>query len=231
MANPILRRLRERFDRTATQAVSRARELAGREAFSFSAEIPGWKADEPLWRIKLEMLSEEREDGGRLRFRAHVQSRIASAVAALPNATAAQALPAPDAGRTLAPAERAAELLRRTLEVPALRRAAGPLLRHDIDSWVEIRASTADLVDGARALLPEREQLKALGIEPAMGSADAPLAQTWAGATPGARPGYAQVSLLQVDKRHLPASVAALLGGRPFQLVAAVVNVAEDKAR
>ena len=47
--------------------------------------------------------------------------------------------------------------------------------------------------------------------------------------TGGRHPGFAQVSLLQIDKRHLPKPMTTLLGDRPFQLVAAVVNVAEEK--
>lgn len=227
MALPIIGRLRRRLD----GAAARALELAGRESFSLSAEIPGFAPEQPLWRIKIEMLSEEQGDGGRMRLRAHLQSHLASAlVKELPKPAARDALAGPGGDRL--PTPRVAQSLRLGLQLPALRRAAAPLLRHDLDSWIDIRASTADLVDGARALLPESEQLKALGIDPtavATGN-DGPLAQTWAGATGGPHPGFAQVSLLHVEKKHLPKSLAALLGGRPFQFVAAIVNVAEEKA-
>jgi len=225
MAFPIIGRLRRRLDTAATRAI----ELAGREAFSLSAEIPGFTPDQPLWRIKVEMLSEEQGDGGRMRFRAHVQSHLSSALAReLPKSQEPAALGGP--GSTQLAMPRVAQSLRLGLKVPALRRLAAPLLRHDFNSWVEVRASTADLVDGARELLPESEQLKSLGIDTTR-QGDGPLAQTWAGATGGRHPGYAQVSLLHIDKKHLPKSMTALLGGRPFQLVAAVVNVAEEKGR
>lgn len=226
MAVPIISRLRRKLG----SAASRARELAGREAFSLAAEIPGFTPEQPLWRIKIEMLSEEQGDGGRLRLRAHLQSHLASVLARelpKPGADAALAGPGPDDNPL--PAPRVGQMLRFGLNtVPALRRIAAPLLRHDLNTWLELRASTADLIDGARALLPESEQLQALGIDTRLPQ-NGPYAKTWAGATGGRHPGYAQVSLLHIDKRHLPKSMTALLGGRPFQLVAALVNVAEEK--
>ena len=117
------------------------------------------------------------------------------------------------------------------LDNPLLRAIAEPLLRHDFNSWIELRASTADLADGAGALLPETDRLRALGIEPKLSDAknDAPMTQSWAGSAMGPRPGFAQVSLLQIDKRHLPPALAAMLGARPFQMAAAVINVAEEE--
>ncbi len=223
MALPFLDLVRKQLNATATRAL----ELAGRDSFSLAAEIPGFTADAPLWRIKVEMLSEEQGAGGRVRLRAHMQSHFSEVLAKeLPKPKADAALSGPDGG-TL-PAPRVAQSLRLGLQLPALRRLAAPFMRQDLSSWIEIRASTADLVDGARALLPESEQLKALGID-TRAQGDGPLAQTWAGATGGRHPGFAQVSLLHIDKRHLPKSMTTLLGNRPFQLVAAVVNVAEEK--
>lgn len=224
MALPMIGRLRRRLDQVAT----RARELAGRESFSLAAEIPGFTPDEPLWRVKIEMLSEAQGDGGRMRLRAHLQSHLAS-VLRKDKPAPRSALGGPDARAMPVPV--VGQMLRAGLAVPALRRLAAPVMRHDFNSWLEVRASTADLVDGASALLPEREALKRLGIDTARqpGHGEGPLAQTWAGATGGPLPGFAQVSLLHVDKRHLPKSLSVLLGSRPFQLVAAVVNVAEEK--
>lgn len=223
MASPFLDLVRKRLNATA----SRALELAGRDSFSLAAEIPGFTADAPLWRIKVEMLSEEQGAGGRVRLRAHLQSHFSEVLAKeLPKPAPAPSLASPEGGTP--PAPRVAQSLRLGLQLPALRRLAAPLMRHDFNSWIEIRASTADLVDGARALLPESEQLKALGID-TRAQGDGPLAQTWAGMTGGRHPGFAQVSLLQIDKRHLPKPMTTLLGDRPFQLVAAVVNVAEEK--
>lgn len=223
-----LRRSLERVVRGRLDAVTdRARELADRESFTLSAELPGLTRDQPLLKIKLEMLSEALGDGGRFRLRAHVQANMASALGALPPPASARA--AIDGPNTASlPAAGVGRLLRLGLKVPAIRRAATPLIRHDLNTWVDIRAATADLVHGAGALLPESERLRALGIDTRV-AGDGPLAQTWAGATGGSTPGYAQVSLLQIDKRHLPKAASALLGAQPFQFVAAVVNVAEER--
>ena len=233
MAPAIINRLRETLGRALGQQfealAGRAMDLAGQDSFSLSAELPGLTADAPLLKLKLEMLSEELGEGGRFRFRAHVQANMATALTPLPAPSKAQdAIGGPS---TLAqPAAGVGRLLRLGLKVPAIRRAATPFIRHDINTWIDIRASTADLVDGARALLPESAQLQALGIDTTM-PADGPMAQTWAGATGGLTPGFAQVSLVQLDKRHLPKAMSALLGNQPFQFVAAVVNVAEEKGR
>lgn len=95
-------------------------------------------------------------------------------------------------------------------------------LRRDFKSWVEVRASNVALDDGSVALVPER--LKVLGIEPQRGKP----VQTWAGGLGGRHPGYAMLTLLQLDKERLPAPVRSALGSRPFQLTATVVNVVED---
>lgn len=233
MAPAIINRLRETLGRALGQQfealAGRAMDLAGQDSFSLSAELPGLTADAPLLKLKLEMLSEELGEGGRFRLRAHVQANMATALTPLPAPSKAQdAIGGPS---TLAqPAAGVGRLLRLGLKVPAIRRAATPFIRHDINTWIDIRASTADLVDGARALLPESAQLQELGIDTTM-PADGPMAQTWAGATGGLTPGFAQVSLVQLDKRHLPKAMSALLGNQPFQFVAAVVNVAEEKGR
>jgi hypothetical protein len=220
MKLPILSRLRDRG------TASKAEGGADGERYTLAAEIPGLKPGKPLLRINIEMHSQPQGDGERLRLRAHWQANFASALAP---ALAAPAQPAAASAEKL-PAERVGQWLRRRLDNPLLRAVAEPLLRHDFNSWIELRASTADLAGGAGALLPETDRLKALGIEPKLSDPkqDAPLAQSWAGASNGPRPGFAQVSLLQLDKRHLPPALAGLLGARPFQLAAAVVNVVEE---
>jgi len=224
MKLPILSRLRD------GGAAPKAEGGADGERYTLAAEIPGLKPGKPLLRINIEMHSQPQGDGERLRLRAHWQANFASALAP---ALAAPA-PRPDAAATSSteklPAERVGQWLRQRLDNPLLRAVAEPLLRHDFSSWIELRASTADLAGGAGALLPETDRLKALGIEPKLSDPkqDAPLAQSWAGASNGPKPGFAQVSLLQLDKRHLPPALAGLLGARPFQLAAAVVNVVEE---
>lgn len=206
------------------------------EQHAFTAEIPGASADRPAWRLRIEMVTEAQGEGERVRIRAHLHSRLGEILASLPTAGTGRAAlghETPPAGEApastaLAPAYRlAARGLRLALAVPALRRLAEPVLRHEVDSWIELRATTADLAGGAAALLPEVEQLKALGIEPPPG--DGALAQSWAGPA-GAGTGFAQVSLLRFDRRHLPAALKALLGDRPFSLAAAVVNVVDRVA-
>jgi hypothetical protein len=225
MKFPILSRLRD------SGAAPRAEGAADGERYTLAAEIPGLKPGKPLLRINIEMHSEPQGDGERLRLRAHWQANFASALAPALAAPAKQ--PQNDDARPSGeklPAERVSQWLRRRLDNPLLRALAEPLLRHDFNSWVELRASTADLAGGAGALLPETDRLKALGIEPKLSDPKqhAPLAQSWAGSSTGPRPGFAQVSLLQIDKRHLPPALAAMLGARPFQLAAAVINVVEE---
>src|SRR3546814_20144255 len=90
---------------------------------------------------------------------------------------------------------------------------AEPLLQLDLNTWIEIQASTASLDRGSHGLLPQADRLNALGIHPKR-AGDEPLAESWAGEAPD---GYAQVSVLQIDKRHLPARLLLMLGERPVR--------------
>ena len=236
MKLPILSRLR------ASGSSGAVAGKADGERYSLSAEIPGLSPGKPLWRINLELHTEPQGDGERLHLRAHWQANFASALAPAlaadaPPPPVAHSSPGPDSGpaadRSAAtlPAQRVGQWLKRRLDNPLLRALAEPLLRHDFNSWIELRASTADLADGAGALLPQTDRLKALGIEPKLSDAknDAPMTQSWAGSAMGPKPGFAQVSLLQIDKRHLPPGLAAMLGARPFQMAAALINVVEEQ--
>ncbi|WP_028008091.1 hypothetical protein [Solimonas flava] len=218
-----------------TQAVAPAT-----ENFAFVAELPVGEK-EPLWKLQVQMVTEPQADGERLRLRAHLQTNFASALrpalaaaqarrdgterAALPPAGAP---PAPS-GRSLRLAERAGHAVQsvaqRALAVPLVRRLAEPLLQLDLNTWVEIQASTASLDAGSHDLLPQQERLAALGIRPKR-TGDQPIAETWAGE---ARDGFAQVSVLQLDKRHLPTRLRELIGDQPFGLAATVVNTARQK--
>ena len=55
---------------------------------------------------------------------------------------------------------------------------------------------------------------------------DAPVVESWSGQ---AGNGFAQVSMLQVDKNHLPPQLASLLQGKPFHMTATVINTVEEK--
>ena len=203
----------------------------------FAAEIPGGAAG-PLWKLQVEALTEPAPGGGeRLRLRAHIQTNLASvmkpALAAMGSHTLNR-LPAPamTAGTALAPlVAEASRWLghwaqgRAQQLAPRLSRWAAPLLAHDHSTWFELHASTAPLVEGAKALLPNAEKLSQLGITPNLGP-NAPAVQAWQGRIGDEA---AQVSLLRVDDRQLPENLRAQLGGKPFQLAAAVVNVITRK--
>ncbi len=236
MKTSIPKSLRKRAGQPA-QSISAADAGETPQRLRFAAEIPGG-ARGPLWKINVEALSEPAPGGGeRLRLRAQVQTNLASVgrplLAALSERTLAR-LPAPAAaaGTALAPfARQAGRWLGALGEAgaarlaPRLARWAAPLLRQDMTTWVELHASTAPLVEGARALLPDVAKLSPLGITPQNGP-NAPALQNWQG-----RIGeeYAQVSLLRMDDRQLPDHLRKQLGGTPFQVAAAVVNVVTFK--
>ena len=198
------------------------------EDLSFAAEIPLAGSNTPLWRVNVQVSSEPHGDGEKLRVRAHIQTNFASALRpALQASHATAALPSPTRPNL---AQRAGALVQRTaqraLQLPLVGALAEPLLEHDLNTWVEVNASTASLDKGSRDLLPQSEKLNALGIRPKQGKGDAPMVETWAGEAPG---GYAQVSMIQMDKQHLPPALAQSLGDKPFQLAATVVNTVERK--
>lgn len=218
------------------QGIALLRTLANRpepgavEDLSFVAEIPLAGSHTPLWRLNLQVSSEPHGDGEKLRVRAHLQTNFASALKpALRAPQTAQALPSPQRPNL---AQRAGALAQRTasraLQLPLVSALAEPLLEHDLNTWVEVNASTASLDRGSRDLLPQGERLAALGIRPkARSDGSTPMVETWAGEAPG---GFAQVSLIQMDKQHLPPALVQSLGDKPFQLAAAVVNTVERKS-
>lgn len=187
------------------------RQLGG-EALSFTAAIPGRAG--PLWQVTLEALSEPQASGERLRVRAHFRLSLR------------RALPAPDDAPSSRPAlpARVGRWIERRLESPLVQAVATPLLDRDVSTWVELRASDADLDEGSHALVPE--QLTRLGLEV---QPDRPL-QTWAGAVAAPTPGFAMLTLLQLDKDKLPPRLRRIFGDRPFHVAGAVVNVIEEAA-
>ncbi len=216
----------------------------------FSAAIPGL-GGEALFRIALEAHTEPNAVGGeRLRMRAHLQANLASvvkpALAALVQKAADRAhsytaaLPAPHAlkdsssfalrpvasfSQALAPLRaRAGGWLAQRVQnlAPVLAESLQPFLENDLQTWVEVHASTAPLADGAKSLLPNAQGLARLGIVPVDGPAGTPL-QAWSGQVGSEA---AQVALLRLDESNLPAQLKEALGGKPFSLAAAVVSVA-----
>lgn len=195
----------------------------GPEEMSFSAEIPMVEGGAPLWRFNMQIVSEPQVDGERLRLRAHFQTNFASVLKPALNAPKA---PLDASGSTaLTLAERTGALAQRVLTNPMVQRIAAPLLKHDFNTWIEMQTSTASLDDGAHALLPQSDKLTALGIAPSR-KPDGPVAESWSGQSNN---GFAQVSILQMDKRHLPPQVVSLLQGKPFHMTATIVNTVEEK--
>ncbi len=225
----MLRRIRRRISSLITSAP--APDAGGGDTHAFAAELPIGQ-DQPLWRVQLQMVTEPHADGERLRLRAHLQTNLASALRpALQAGGGAPQRPALDRdGRSAVTlAQRAGGLVQRAaaraLEVPALRVLAEPLLQLDLNTWIEVQASTASLAEGSHQLLPQQDKLAALGIRPKRAD-EQPVAESWAGE---AADGFAQVSVLQIDKRHLPQRLRARLGELPFSLAAAIVNTAQQK--
>ncbi|HEY0975129.1 MAG TPA: hypothetical protein VGE57_11600 [Solimonas sp.] len=229
----ILKRLKQRIDRLG-EATDNALAFID-EHKAFEAAIPVGKGGEPLWRIRVQMLTEPQADGERVRLRAHIQTNFASALRpALRAESGAASDPMPaltdaTAGRGKRLAARAGQLAQRTaqraLAVPVVGLLMEPLLRLDLNTWVEVQTSTASLDAGSHDLLPQADKLAALGIQPRR-AGEQPVAESWAGEAPD---GFAQVSVLQFDKRHLPIRLQQALGNAPFSLAAAIVNTAQQK--
>ncbi|MDD3764377.1 MAG: hypothetical protein PHP86_13895 [Nevskiales bacterium] len=224
----MLKRIRQRISRLAAD---RGLLPAGGNTVTMAAEIPVGQ-DAPLWRMQIQVVTEPQADGERTRLRAHIQANFASALRPALAATPDNERPAlPQDGRSGAVtlAQRAGGLAQRTaqraLRLPGVRALAEPLMQLDLNTWVEIQSSSASLADGSHELLPQADKLASLGIVPKR-AADQPVAETWAGE---AADGFAQVSVLQIDKRHLPENLKRLLGKQPFSMAAAIINTAQQK--
>lgn len=199
----MLSRLRERGEAFV------ARRLQG-EAVAFSAVIPG--STGPLFELTFEAAAEPEADGERVRARMHFRLSLRRPPA-LPRRGDAPppALPA-----------RVGRWIERRLESRVIQALATPVLDRDLHSWVEVRSSSAALDEGSRELVPER--LDRLGIKPQRGK---PI-QTWAGALGGPRPGFAALTLMQIDKEHLPPALQDALGPKPLHLTATMASVIEE---
>jgi hypothetical protein len=191
-----------------------------------------------ILKLNVSVENEAHGDGERVRVRAHVQTNLASVLRPM----LAAPPPAPprkrkSRGRTrgatlaLAPismvgqvAQRAQYGLRRALANPMVQRVAESLLKNDINTWIEVTASTASLDRGAHDLIPKSDKLESMGIRPARH--EGPHVESWAGMTPT---GTAQVSTLQLDKDSLPEGLKKRLGDQPFSLAAMIVSTVDEK--
>jgi hypothetical protein len=227
----LLDRLRNSLDTLAAGALPGA----GDDRLSFKAEIPAGVFGSIL-KLDVSVETEAHGDGERVRLRAHVQTNFASVLRPM-----LEAPPPPrrktrrrDAGkasasRALAPAASfvghlAGRGMRRALSNPLVQRLAEPLMKHDINSWIEVTASTASLDRGAHDLIPRSDKLESMGIRPARH--EGPHVESWSGMT---AQGTAQVSTLQIDKKSLPKNLQKRLGDQPFNLAAMIVNTIEEK--
>jgi hypothetical protein len=206
---------------------------AGEDRLSFKAEIPAGVFGSIL-KLDVSVETEAHGDGERVRLRAHVQTNFASVLRPMleapppPRKTRRRGAK-PGASRALAPAASfvghlAGRGVRRALSNPLVQRLAEPLMKHDINSWIEVTASTASLDRGAHDLIPRSEKLESMGIRPARH--EGPHVESWSGAT---AQGSAQVSTLQIDKKSLPKNLQKRLGDQPFNLAAMIVNTIEEK--
>jgi hypothetical protein len=224
----LLDRLRNSLDTFAAGALPGA----GDDRLSFKAEIPAGVFGSIL-KLDVSVETEAHGDGERLRLRAHVQTNFASVLRPM-----LEAPPPPrktrrrgktSASRALAPAASfvghlAGRGVRRALGNPLVQRLAEPLMKHDINSWIEVTASTASRDRGAHDLIPRSEKLESMGIRPAR--REGPHVESWSGST---AQGSAQVSTLQIDKKSLPKNLQKRLGDQPFNLAAMIVNTIEEK--
>ncbi len=220
----MLSRLRKRLE---------SRIEAQPERFAFAAEVPAGHHG-AICRVQVQVLVEPQQDGDRLRLRAHMQTNLASVLRpALRRATDDPiGETAPSASRSLVPAtaERAAKVagrgLQRVLSTRLAQRLTEPLLQRDYNTWIEVQASTEPLNEGAHSLVPQQEKLAELGIRPRKPDQSGPVAESWGGRTAS---GYAQLSLLQIDKSDLPPDLQRRFGAQPFHMAAAIVSTAERK--
>ncbi|TDU26546.1 hypothetical protein DFR24_3575 [Panacagrimonas perspica] len=227
----LIDRLRTRIDALAAGALG----ASGDDRLSFKAEIPAGVFGSIL-KLDVTVDTEAHGDGERVRLRAHVQTNFASVLR--PMLAAPPPPPKPrrrgkqkgaSASRALAPAasfvgQLARRGVRRAFANPIVQRLAEPLMKHDINSWIEISASTASLDRGAHDLIPKSDKLESMGIRPARH--DGPHVESWSGAT---AQGSAQVSTLQIDKKSLPKNLQKRLGDQPFNLAAMIINTIEEK--
>lgn len=229
----ILDRMRARLEDLAASSLPGL--ASGEDRLAFSAEIPAGVFGSIL-KLNVSVENEAHGDGERVRVRAHVQTNLASVLRPM---LAAPPPPPPRKKRerrrtasvALAPidlvgqvAQRARYGLRRALANPMVQRVAESVLKNDINTWIEVTASTASLDRGAHDLIPKSDKLESMGIRPARH--EGPHVESWAGATPT---GTAQVSTLQLDKDSLPEGLKKRLGDQPFSLAAMIVSTVDEK--
>lgn len=227
----ILNRIRKGLEVIGVRSSEDDLPMKDREELTFAAEVPVEGANAPLWRVNVQLVTEPHGDGERVRLRAHVQTNFASlrpALTATSSKSDTKAIGNGRSGKSLSITQRTTALAQRALENPVVNFLAQPLLKHDFNTWIDLQASTASLDAGAHALVPQSEKLTAMGIRPARSKDGGPVAESWSGQSPNGS-GFAQVSIIQMDKKHLPAQLVKMLGDKPFQMAGAIINTVEEK--
>lgn len=215
----LLRRRRRSPGRPAADTAQGRRDLV--------AEWPG-PGDEPLLRVEWRQEHRPEADGERVHLRLRLQTRFSSLQAVL-DAPEPASVPRSSPGDQAMVPSRSGTLARswaqRALRTSLGRRVVAPLLRYDLNTLIDVQASTASLAAGSRALMPAPERLATLGIQPDL-SPQAPPLQTWAAERPQ---GLLQVSLLRIDREQLSARLQQALGSAPFALTAAIIQTLDRK--
>ncbi len=190
---------------------------------AFEFKLPNPFGGEPLYRAQISLTTTPHAQGETLRLQAHINGCLT-----LPDAqTGAEALPASNTGGTgLARRGRnaASGLVRYGVSrVPA--KLFAPILQRRMQTWIDIRASSAPLAAGAEALIPER--VRNMLREVPRAKPGEPRVVGWSGNIDGPHPGVAQFALLQMDQTDLPPE----LRGKPFNLSVGLASTLVDESK
>jgi hypothetical protein len=96
-------------------------------------------------------------------------------------------------------------------------------LADDLQSWLEVKGSAADLHEGARALLPDSDGLRAMGVVPAAEGDRNTRHEHWQGRRRGERVG---IHYWRFDQQDWPRTLCAALRVTPMNLILTLVNTA-----
>jgi hypothetical protein len=204
----------------------------GPRELMLNASIPNPFGGKPLAQLSVHLTSEQHAEGESFRLRAHVQTQLVMP----PPGREALAGPANGddggTGRALLPrsARAARDLVQRGLQ-SQLAGAVTPFLERRFETWLDLRASTRPLDQGARALVPERVQELGLGHTPLLRTDTEPHVESWAGRCEGERPGVAQVTLLQFNEGAPRGGKRKRKPRRPIHVAASVATFYEDERR
>lgn len=193
-----------------------------RAAFEF--QLPNPFGGEPVYRAQFCLTSTPHAQGETLRLQAHINGCLRMPE---PLAHSHPALPGTESGNTglVRYGRNAATGLVRygVSRLPA--KLFAPLLERRLQTWVDIRASSAPLAAGAEALIPER--VRNIMREVPRNKPGEPRVAGWTGPIEGPHPGVAQFALIQMDQTDLPHE----LRGKPFNLSVGFASTLVDESK